>query len=133
MEPEITDIFDRIMNWKLLRFMWPFYKKNKDKLLYLFFGGCTTLVNLVITYGLWYGLKWEQWYAGKFALPINLFTILRIMPLINSHPLDLFRVSACRLDDNGGFLAYAPSPLLDIFAIFATINLGGLLCVSRMK
>ena len=29
------------------------------------------------------------------------------MPLINSHPLDLFRVSACRLDDNGGFLAYA--------------------------
>ena len=37
MEPEITDIFDRIMNWKLLRFMWPFYKKNKDKLLYLFF------------------------------------------------------------------------------------------------
>ena len=59
-----------------------------------------------------------------FALPINLFTILRIMPLINSHPLDLFRVSACRLDDNGGFLAYAPSPLLDIFAIFATINWG---------
>ena len=33
MEPEITDIFDRIMNWKLLRFKWPFYKKNKDKLL----------------------------------------------------------------------------------------------------
>ena len=59
-----------------------------------------------------------------FALPINLFTILRIMPLINSHPLDLFRVSACRLDDNGGFLAYAPSLLLDIFATFATINLG---------
>ena len=56
MEPEITDIFDRIMNWKLLRFMWPFYKKNKDKLLYLFFGGCTTLVNLVITYGLWLSL-----------------------------------------------------------------------------
>lgn len=53
------------------------------------------------------------------------------MPLINSHPLDLFRVSACRLDDNGGFLAYAPSPLLDIFAIFATINLGGI--VMRFK
>ena len=26
------------------------------------------------------------------------------MPLINSHPLDLFRVSACRLDDNGGIV-----------------------------
>lgn len=54
------------------------------------------------------------------------------MPLINSHPLDLFRVSACRLDDNGGFLAYAPSPLLDIFAIFATYNkFGGI--VMRLK
>ena len=46
MEPEITDIFDRIMNWKLLRFMWPFYKKNKDKLLYLFFGGLTTVISI---------------------------------------------------------------------------------------
>ena len=78
MEPEITDIFDRIMNWKLLRFMWPFYKKNKDKLLYLFFGGCTTLVNLVITYGLWYGLKWEQWYVGKFALGTFLGNLIGI-------------------------------------------------------
>ena len=82
MEPEITDIFDRIMNWKLLRFMWPFYKKNKDKLLYLFFGGCTTLVNLVITYGLWYGLKWEQWYAGKFALGTFLGNLIGIVSAI---------------------------------------------------
>lgn len=37
MEPEITDIFDRIMNWKLLRFMWPFYKKNKDQSFYICF------------------------------------------------------------------------------------------------
>ncbi len=82
MEPEITDIFDRIMNWKLLRFMWPFYKKNKDKLLYLFFGGCTTLVNLVITYGLWYGLKWEQWYVGKFALGTFLGNLIGIVSAI---------------------------------------------------
>lgn len=45
---EAHDIFDRIMRLRLFRFMWPFYKKNKDKLLYLFFGALTTLVNLVV-------------------------------------------------------------------------------------
>lgn len=47
-EMEAHDIFDRIMRLRLFRFMWPFYKKNKDKLLYLFFGALTTLVNLVV-------------------------------------------------------------------------------------
>lgn len=46
-EYEPQDIFDRVMGWKILRFMQPFYKKNKDTLLYLFFGGLTTLVNVV--------------------------------------------------------------------------------------
>ena len=36
MEPEITDIFDRIMNWKLLRFMWPFFKKIRTNF-YIYF------------------------------------------------------------------------------------------------
>lgn len=67
-EKEIEDIFDRIMSLKVFRFMWLFYKKNKDKLLYLFFGGCTTLVNLGITYFFWYALGWEKIYVGKFAL-----------------------------------------------------------------
>ncbi len=47
-ELEVQDIFDRIMSLRMFRFMWPFYKKNKDKLLYLFFGALTTLVNLVV-------------------------------------------------------------------------------------
>lgn len=47
-EIEIHDIFDRIMRLRMFRFMWPFYRKNKDKLLYLFFGALTTLVNLVV-------------------------------------------------------------------------------------
>lgn len=49
-EIEIHDIFDRIMRWKIFRFMWPFYSRYKDKLLYLFFGALTTLVNLVVFY-----------------------------------------------------------------------------------
>lgn len=47
---ELNDIFDRIMRLPGLRIMWPFYRKFKDKLLYLFFGGLTTLVNLVAFY-----------------------------------------------------------------------------------
>lgn len=49
-ELQIDDIFDRIMSLRVFRFLWPFYKKNKDKLLYLFFGALTTLVNLVVFY-----------------------------------------------------------------------------------
>ncbi|MGN0634401.1 MAG: GtrA family protein [Oscillospiraceae bacterium] len=41
------DIFDRIMSWKIFKKIEPFYKKNKEMLLYLFFGFCTTLVAFV--------------------------------------------------------------------------------------
>ena len=40
------DIFDRIMGWGFLKTFEPFYKKNKEILLYLFFGGLTTIVGL---------------------------------------------------------------------------------------
>lgn len=49
-ELESNDIFDRIMSLRIFRFMWPFYRKFKDQLLYLFFGALTTLVNLVVFY-----------------------------------------------------------------------------------
>ena len=42
------DIFDRIMEWKILRIFNPFYKKYKEVLLYLFFGGLTTVIVLVL-------------------------------------------------------------------------------------
>lgn len=42
------DIFDKIMRLPLLRLLEPFYKKHKEGLLYLFFGGVTTLVSWVI-------------------------------------------------------------------------------------
>ena len=40
------DIFDRIMEWKFLRIFNPFYKKYKEVLLYLFFGGLTTVISI---------------------------------------------------------------------------------------
>ena len=35
------DIFDKIMDWKIFGWFRPFYVKNKEMLLYLFFGVLT--------------------------------------------------------------------------------------------
>ena len=48
---EKQDIFDRKMSCRFLRPLQPFYKKYKEQLLYLFFGGLAFLVN-VCTYAL---------------------------------------------------------------------------------
>ena len=40
------DIFDRIMALPVLSKLAPFYKKHKSILLYLFFGGLTTVVSI---------------------------------------------------------------------------------------
>ena len=42
------DIFDRLMGLKLLSPLWPFYVKYKEPLLYLFFGGLTTLISIFV-------------------------------------------------------------------------------------
>ena len=44
---ERPDIFDRLMRLPLLRLFEPFYKRHKEGLLYLFFGGVTTLVSFL--------------------------------------------------------------------------------------
>ncbi len=41
------DIFDRIMSMGFLKKFEPIYKKNKEMLLYLFFGGLSTLVAII--------------------------------------------------------------------------------------
>jgi putative flippase GtrA len=41
------DIFDRIMELNGLRILNPFYKKHKEVLLYLFFGGLTFIISMV--------------------------------------------------------------------------------------
>ena len=40
------DIFDRLMHLPVLRIFEPFYKKHKEVLLYLLFGGLTTVVSI---------------------------------------------------------------------------------------
>lgn len=40
------DIFDRLMELPLLRVLNPFYQKQKEVLLYLFFGGLTFLISI---------------------------------------------------------------------------------------
>ena len=45
---EKQDVFDRIMSWRLLRPLQPFYMRYKEQLLYLFFGGLTTLLSIAL-------------------------------------------------------------------------------------
>ncbi|MBQ2719831.1 MAG: GtrA family protein, partial [Clostridia bacterium] len=44
------DIFDRVMSLPLLRLLFPFYSAHKEALLYLFFGGVTTLIDFFAFY-----------------------------------------------------------------------------------
>ena len=41
------DLFDRLMSSRILAPLFPAYKRHKEKLLYVFFGGLTTVVSLV--------------------------------------------------------------------------------------
>ena len=42
------DIFDKIMSLPVLRVFYPFYKKHKQVLLYLFFGALTTVISIAV-------------------------------------------------------------------------------------
>ena len=58
------DIFDRLMEVPVLNILEPFYQKNREVLLYLFFGGLTFLIS-VISYALFEraaGMSWSQMY-----------------------------------------------------------------------
>ncbi|MBQ4036762.1 MAG: GtrA family protein [Clostridia bacterium] len=43
-----SDLFDRLFDGALLKPLQPFYLKHKEKLLYLFFGGLTTLISIAV-------------------------------------------------------------------------------------
>ena len=45
---EKPDIFDRIMSWRIFRPLLPFYRKYKEPLLYLFFGGLTFFLSIFL-------------------------------------------------------------------------------------
>ena len=40
------DVFDRLMDLPVLRIFQPFYRAHKEVLLYLFFGGLTTVISI---------------------------------------------------------------------------------------
>ncbi|MCF0145420.1 MAG: GtrA family protein [Eubacterium sp.] len=47
-ESKKEDIFDRLMHLPVLRVFEPFYKRYKEALLYLFFGGITFFLNIIL-------------------------------------------------------------------------------------
>ena len=76
------DIFDKIMGLPVLRMLEPFYQKHREGLLYLFFGGLTTLLNLALSAFFWYVLTWETWYLGDFAIGTFLGNLISIVTSI---------------------------------------------------
>ena len=65
-EREIHDIFDRIMNTRAFRWLWPFYHRYKEFLLYGFFGLLTTIISIA---SYWYFCR-----IGFNALIGNVFS-----------------------------------------------------------
>ena len=64
---ENRDLFDRLMQTRLLRPLLPFWLKHRQPLLYLFFGGLTTLLS-ILCFWLFYGL------CGLNELVANVFS-----------------------------------------------------------
>ena len=65
--PERRDIFDRILSLPLLRRLYPFYRKHREGLLYLFFGAVTTVVSWVSFYFFCYPLGMGELIANVLS------------------------------------------------------------------
>lgn len=65
------DIFDRLMHLPLLRLLEPFYKAHKEGLLYLFFGGVTTLVSFAVFWLFESLLGWNELLANLLSWVIS--------------------------------------------------------------
>ncbi len=64
---ERPDIFDRIMALPVLRLLEPFYKKHKSVLLYLFFGGLTTVISIAVFWLFRYPLGLNELVANGIS------------------------------------------------------------------
>ena len=104
MEQKKEDIFDRMMHLHLFRIFEPFYQKNKEMLLYLLFGGLTTIVSIGSYAWVNVGLGINELIANIiswiFAVLLNmeaiscaLRTVLTIMPAHPPSERELFRQS----------------------------------------
>ena len=65
------DLFDRLMRLPLLRLLEPFYRRHKEGLLYLFFGGVTTLVSFFVFWLLEGPLGWNELVANLLSWVIS--------------------------------------------------------------
>ncbi len=79
---EKKDLFDKMMGLPGLRKFEPGFKKHREGILYLLFGGLTTLVNLALSAFFWYVLNWEEWYWGDFAVGTLLGNLISIVAAI---------------------------------------------------
>ena len=90
---EKRDIFDRILSLRLFRPLYPFYKKNREVLLYLFFGAVTTAVS------------WVSFYLFHYTLAIDELTsnllswVLSVLVAFLTNRIWVFSESAA----SGGF------------------------------
>lgn len=67
------DIFDRIMSFKLLSWAYPFYEKNREVLLYLFFGALTMFLSIALFSILNVGLHMNEHAANIISWIIVVF------------------------------------------------------------
>ena len=61
------DIFDKLMSLPVLNIFEPFYKKNKEILLYLFFGGLAFLLNIILFYIFYADLLFNELVANALS------------------------------------------------------------------
>ncbi len=61
------DIFDKLMHLPLLRVFDPFYKKHKEALMYLFFGGLAFFLNIILFALFREFMNWNELVANVFA------------------------------------------------------------------
>ncbi|MCR4605206.1 MAG: GtrA family protein [Eubacterium sp.] len=64
------DVFDRLFELKPLRGL----ASHREGILYLFFGGLTTLVNLVCSAFFWYVIGWNDVYMDLFGSQVAVGT-----------------------------------------------------------
>lgn len=61
------DIFDKLFQWPVLRVLEPFYKRYKEVLLYLFFGGLTFVISIASYAVFTAGFGWNELIANLFS------------------------------------------------------------------
>ena len=90
---EKEDIFDKIMKLSVLRIFQPFYKKYKEVLLYLFFGGLTMIVSIA-SYAI------SNLTFGINALVANIFSwILAVLFAFYTNRIWVFQAPTSSVSD----------------------------------